>query len=171
MQLCPNLCDEISLPRRCYHWVCVQIWNFPSGTHTVINCPLKHHQDCLVRLPEADSMKLAFVGRVIIHYKWLRSSTPSSFSLGDTQKLHLSSKAKECGSVWSSCNCFSLSTTKSFLSLNPTLLWLFLLQESLLPSVPLPPDVLPHPSVELFTPFCLSSRHPWWCSLISSFFN
>lgn len=42
---------------------------FLSRTHTVIDCSLKHHQDCLVRLPEADSMRLGVVGRAVTCYE------------------------------------------------------------------------------------------------------
>lgn len=67
--LAPNLCDEISLRRQCYHWVWAQIWGFLSRMHTVIDWSLKHHQDCLVRLPEADSVGLGVVGRVVTSYE------------------------------------------------------------------------------------------------------
>ena len=76
----------------------------------------------LERLPEAGSMKLVSVGRVGAHYKWLWSPTFWASSLGALRNHISAAQAKECGFVWSLCSCFSLSSSKSLLSLNPTLL-------------------------------------------------
>lgn len=137
--LAPNLCDEISLRRQCYHWVWAQIWGFLSRTHTVIDWSLKHHQDCLVRLPEADSVRLGIVGRVVTSYEWLWLPVLWVFSLGTFRNPISPTQAKEHGSAYNLCGCFSLSSSKPSLSLyrildSPFPQWLF--QDNLLPSRP-----------------------------------
>lgn len=110
--LAPNLCDEISLRRQCYHWVWAQIWVFLSRTHTVIDCSLKHHQDCLVRLPEADSMRLGVVGRAVTCYEWLWLPALWVFSLGTFGNPTSPAQAKERGPACSLWGCFSISSSK-----------------------------------------------------------